>query len=81
MDGGLLEPELSKAVHELSEDFYDRYLRSDPTISYSDRHGFGELALAFAFHSNTPDNSIPAIWKEVHNPSWKPLFPRASRII
>jgi len=36
--------------------------------------GYGSMALTIAFSHNTPDNTLPVIWKKTN--SWQPLFER-----
>lgn len=69
--------EVSEKIRGISERvFLDRL--QGPLKSHN-QHGFGNLALAFAFYSNCPDNTLPLIWA-THG-DWYPLFRRASRIL
>jgi len=38
--------------------------------------GYKNMQLAIAFYHNTPDNSLPVIWKKMPDESWYPLFER-----
>lgn len=38
--------------------------------------GYGNLQLCVAFDHNTPNNSLPVIWKRIDDGSWIPLFER-----
>lgn len=38
--------------------------------------GYEDMELAIAFFHNTPDNSLPVIWKRVSGGGWVPLFER-----
>lgn len=38
--------------------------------------GYDNMELAIAFFHNTPDNSLPVIWKRMPDGSWYPLFER-----
>ena len=38
--------------------------------------GYDTMELAVAFHHNTPNNSLPVIWKRRDDGSWYPLFER-----
>ena len=38
--------------------------------------GYDNMELAVAFHHNTPNNSLPVIWKRRDDGSWYPLFER-----
>lgn len=38
--------------------------------------GYDNMELAVAFHHNTPNNSLPVIWKRRDDESWYPLFER-----
>jgi hypothetical protein len=38
--------------------------------------GYGGMELAVAFCHNTPDDSLPVIWKKMTDGSWFPLFER-----
>jgi len=38
--------------------------------------GYDNMELAIAFYHNTPDNSLPVIWKRMPDGSWYPLFER-----
>lgn len=70
-------PGMSDKLKAISEKLYrSKFFKS---LEPQNRHGFGGLALAFAFHTNCPDNSLPMIWLPLED--WHPLFPRASRII
>jgi hypothetical protein len=70
-------PGISEKLKSISEKLYR--LKFSRALEPHDRHGFGGLALAFAFYTNCPDNSLPMIWLPLDD--WHPLFPRASRII
>jgi hypothetical protein len=73
-------PTISGAADRLktiSEKLYRDKFFSE--IDPQNKHGFGGLALAFAFYTNCPDNSLPMLWTSAGN--WHPLFPRSSRVI
>ena len=38
--------------------------------------GYEHDQAAVAFNHNTPDNSLPVIWKKMTDGSWYPLFER-----
>ncbi len=38
--------------------------------------GYDNMELAVAFYHNTPNNSLPVIWKRMPDGSWYPLFER-----
>jgi hypothetical protein len=38
--------------------------------------GYDDMELAVSFHHNTPDNSLPVIWKRMDDGTWYPLFER-----
>ena len=38
--------------------------------------GYANMQLAIAFHHNTPDNTLPVIWKRLLDGGWYPLFER-----
>lgn len=38
--------------------------------------GYGNMQLAIAFYNNTPNDSLPVIWKRMKDGSWYPLFER-----
>lgn len=38
--------------------------------------GYDNMELAIAFFYNTPNNSLPVIWKRMHDGTWHPLFER-----
>ena len=38
--------------------------------------GYGNMQLAIAFFNNTPNDSLPVIWKRMKDGSWYPLFER-----
>lgn len=45
--------------------------------------GFEDSQMLFGFHHNTPDNTLPIIWREVSNGSpipWTPIFRRYPKI-
>jgi hypothetical protein len=69
-------PSLSREVRRLSDKIYDSHFSSLPEAA---KYGFGSLALAFAFYTNCPDNSLPLIWSSAGG--WYPLFRRASRYL
>ena len=69
--------DLSTQIKQLSSDVYAAKFAD--TLPADAKFGYGSLALAFAFFSNCPDNSLPCIWNE--QPDWAALFPRASRYI
>lgn len=70
-------PMASEKLRFISEKLYtSKFFRE---LKPENMHGFGGLALAFAFYTNCPDNSLPMIWISLDD--WRPLFPRASRII
>jgi hypothetical protein len=41
--------------------------------------GYENSQLAIAFHHNTPDNTLPVIWKKMSDNSWHPLFERKEK--
>lgn len=45
-------------------------------ILYEYPLGYNNLELAIAFYHNTPNNSLPVIWKRTRDESWQPLFER-----
>ena len=45
-------------------------------ILYKYPLGYGNMQLAVAFCHNTPNDSLPVIWKRMPNGSWDPLFER-----
>lgn len=47
-------------------------------LKTSNTFGFKQTGCSLATFANTPDNSIPLIWKRVSG-KWRPLFPRVSR--
>ena len=71
------DPNISAKVRQLSSAAYTRALHK--VVNIDNQHGFGKLALAFAFFSNCPDNSLPSLW--ANTDGWRALFSRASRII
>jgi hypothetical protein len=77
LDGQEPLPDLSRHVKRLSDDVFASTFT--PDLPASAKYGYGALALAFAFFSNCPDNSLPLIWRDLSN--WHALFPRASRYI
>jgi len=77
LDESPLQPGLSGRIKALSEYVYGAHLSQ--SLDPADRHGFGGLALAFAFHSNCPDNSLPMLWYQ--GKDWFPLFRRASNYL
>ena len=53
--------------------FYDKLVaRVQFPIKPEAVRGYGKLALAYAFHHATPDNSLPILWAE--GKTWKPLL-------
>lgn len=70
--------DISDRLRALSVKIYTDELRA-LGVPERARHGYGALALAFAFYSNCPDNTLPMIW--AHGGRWRALFPRASRYI
>jgi hypothetical protein len=81
LSGGVPQPDLHKRVLAISDWAYVTHFQHAPgsTIENDSRHGFGGLALAFAFYTNIPDNSLPLLWTETS--TFAPLFKRASRIL
>jgi len=45
-------------------------------ILYKFPLGYGDLELAVAFNHNTPNNTLPVIWKSPDDGCWFPLFER-----
>jgi hypothetical protein len=45
-------------------------------ILYKYPLGYENDQAAVAFHHNTPNNSLPVIWKKMTDGSWYPLFER-----
>lgn len=76
LDGSSPIKGLSREIERISDRLHVSHF-SD--LRKDQRHGFGNLALAFAHYFNCPDNSLPLIWKNQKN--WVALFPRASRYI
>jgi hypothetical protein len=70
-------PDLSARVATIADEIYRDRFSSD--IPAKDQHGFGGFALAFAFYSNCPDNSLPLLWSSAGK--WWPLFRRASNYL
>jgi hypothetical protein len=64
--------------------FRDPNLRSDARrimeekgrMLYNPPLGYDNMELAVAFNHNTPNNSLPVIWKRTPDGSWYPLFER-----
>lgn len=53
-----------------------KVMREKGMILYEHPLGYKDLQLAVAFYHNTPNNSLPVIWKRGQNGSWYPLFER-----
>lgn len=79
LDGHPPITDLSSRVEQLSEKMFRSKFEAEFGLSQSSKHGYDNLALAFAFFSNCPDNSLPIIWVDYDR--WRGLFPRASRYI
>ena len=77
LDGVPPELALSVKVKNLAEDVYRSHLAK--SVDIKAKHGFSNLALAFSFYTNCPDNTLPMIWANCS--TWKGLFPRASRYL
>lgn len=45
-------------------------------LLYEHPLGYDNLELAIAFHHNTPNNSLPVIWKHMDDGTWHALFRR-----
>lgn len=73
-----------KCFSNISVVFKDPNLRTEARkvmeekgkILYEFPLGFDNMELAVAFDHNTPDNSLPVIWKNPDDGSWYPLFER-----
>ena len=76
LDGSFPIKGLSREIERISDRLHISHFND---LHKDHRHGFGNLALAFAHYFNCPDNSLPLIWKNQKN--WVALFPRASRYI
>lgn len=86
--GEVLGPE-AKVFSNESLVFPERETRREAELLMVDRigrylyppapAGFGDMQSAVVFEHNTPNDSLPVLWKEgyVDRVSWKPLFPRA----
>lgn len=70
---------LSENLSRMSEFCFEGFFKDVTELPLSGKHGFGGLALAFVFYTNTPDNALPMLWQEA--PKWTPLFRRASHYI
>ena len=53
-----------------------RVMEEKGRILYKYPLGYDNMELAVAFHHNTPNNSLPVIWKRMEDGSWYPLFER-----
>ena len=53
-----------------------RVMEEKGRILYNYPLGYDNMELAVAFHHNTPNNSLPVIWKRMDDGSWYPLFER-----
>lgn len=42
--------------------------------------GYRDCQLLLGFHHNTPDNSLPIIWFDEHQTTWKPIFRRYPKL-
>ena len=68
------EPELFARCRRLVELIHPQVMGADVGSPF----GFGETGALTVLYSNCPDNTLPVIHHT--SASWKPLFPRASRL-
>jgi hypothetical protein len=78
LDGEDPVPDLSAQIRRLADHVHPTHFEPHGFLA-KHSHGFGGLALAFAFHSNSPDNSLPLLWSNAGG--WYPLFRRASNYL
>ena len=76
--------ERSKCFSDTSMIYVDDSERSEAStvmeekgkMLYEHPLGYADMQLAVAFCHNTPDNSLPVIWKRLADEGWWPLFER-----
>jgi len=54
----------------------EQIMKKAGSMLYEYPLGYENDQAAVAFHHNTPDNSLPVIWKKMTDGSWYPLFER-----
>lgn len=55
----------------------EKIMRDKGRMLYAEHPlGYGNMQLAIAFCHNTPNDSLPVIWKRMQDGSWWPLFER-----
>ncbi|MBD3349896.1 MAG: hypothetical protein GF364_00240 [Candidatus Lokiarchaeota archaeon] len=72
--------DIKEQIKNISNKIYTQYFSyGEKCLSEPNKFGFGSVYIAFVYHYNCPDNTLPIIWKKGNG--FRSLFPRSSRII